>query len=228
MRYQIRRAAAMILAGAVLCGAAGCSSGGTKRQKNNYPAGSLVGEWTDYNFDAVLGEDGSISVERDLSELLYYMPDGTLMADGYELPAANTKSDNGTLTVTGDITDSGDDSTVLLEMKRVGDTAAENPEIFDGIYEITGGTLKERIADEYAGGSESTLDIVLDRGSCEMRIENVGSYTQKGDELTLTGDKLTEAGYSPERTAGLYFVLENDGATLHFADGTVETFKKIG
>jgi len=225
MRYQTRKAAALFLAGAVLCGAAGC---GSKRQKNNYPDGSLVGEWTDYNFDAVLGGDGSISVERDLSELLYYMPDGTLMADGYELPAANTKSDNGTMTITGDITDSGDDSTVLLELKRVGDTGAEEPEIFDGVYEITGGTLKERIAEEYAGGSGSTLDIVFDAGSCEMRIENVGSYTQKGDELTLTGDRLAEAGYSPERTAGLYFVLENDSAVLHFADGTVETFRKVG
>lgn len=227
MRYQIRRAAAMLLAGAVLCGAAGCSSGSKGRTRNNYPDGSLVGEWTDYSFDTILGADGSISVERDLSELLYYMPDGTLMADGYELPAGNTKTGDGTMTITGDI-GSGDSSTVLLELSRVGDTAAENPEIYDGVYELTGGDLKQRIIDEYAGGTDNTLDIVFDCGSCEMRITGVGSYSQKGDELTLTGDKLTEAGYSPERTAGLYFVLENDTAVLHFADGTVETFRKIG
>ncbi len=226
MKYCIRNAAALLLAGAVLCGAAGCSSAGGGRTVNKYPDGSLVGEWTNFEYDAVLGQDGSISVETDVSGLIYYMEDGILMADGYEIPAANTKNNNGDLTVTGDITGEGD--AVLLELHRTGDTLSERKEVFDGVYEITGGSLKQRLFDEYAGGISEDVSLVIDRGNCELRMGGVGTYTQKGDELTLSGDMLAQAGYTPEKTSGLYFVLENDNAYLHFADGTVEAFRKVG
>lgn len=225
MKHCLRNAAAVILAGAVLCGAAGCSSG-KGRPVNKYPDGSLVGEWTNYTYDTILGEDGSVSVEADASGLIYYMSDGVLMADGYEIPAANTRYNNGDLTVTGDITGEGDE--VLLELRRIGETYSDRREIFDGVYEIAGGSLKQRLIDEYAGGMDEGVSLVIDRGNCELRMSGVGTYKQKGDELTISGDLLTQAGYTPERTNGLYFVLENDCAVLHFADGSVESFKKVG
>ena len=232
MKSSILRAAAAVIAGAMLCTAVGCGgparrrNGKNPREKHNYPDGSLVGTWTNYEYTASVTEQGSVSIHRDLSEFMYYLMDGTLLLDGIEIAPEGSRLENDTLTITGKYPDIDDET--LLVLSRKGDTSSPMPEQFDGVYEITGGALEDQVKSEYAAGYTGPVGVEFDKGNCDLVLMDYCNIVQKGDEVTLSGDSLAEAGYTPEVLADLYFVLEDDKAVFHFNSGNTETFSKLG
>lgn len=191
-------------------------------ERHDYEDGVLVGHWIGDTADLYIQEDGMLSADFDISELMMFSSDGAFMLSGEKYPKENVQYDGATLTV---VADSGEDSEAsepveIISLVRIGDPV---PDEIDGRYTFASEKLKESLVSAIVG-TEEDIDItmLIRNGHCIISVSNFCSYTQKGDELTLSGTLLDFGGMGGDCT----FVLDGDTCTIYDSNGVTDEFVK--
>lgn len=193
----------------------------TFHERHDYEDGVLVGRWSGDEADIVLQENGKVSAEFDISEVMMLSKDGSFMLSGETNPPV--QYDGSTMTVFANAEDGGE-AVEFLKLSRIGDP---DPDSFDGLYDIATEEFKQKLAGIIVGDDTADFDVKLRirYGKFIVCLPEFCDYTQKGDEFSLAlegsgdGSLIDELGDST-------FVLDGDNVTFYTDEGISEQFEK--
>lgn len=191
-------------------------------ERHDYEDGVLLGRWEGADADIEFKENGLVSLEYDISDIMLIKDDGTFMLSGDTYSQEYVSYDGTTLTVLTK-PEEGEEQTELIKLVRKGEP---DPVSYDGIYSIDNDYLKERLAGVLSGEevSELNVEMKINRGNFIIYLEDFCEYTQKGDVLELSvGD---EAGALAEELGDTTFVLDDDKCVIYNSNGITEKFWK--
>ncbi len=191
-------------------------------ERHDYEDGVLVGRWQGAGSDLEFKENGKVSLEYDISEVMMIDDDGTFMLSGDTYSADYVKYDGTTLTVLTK-PETGEEQTELIRLVRKGDP---DPVKFDGVYTVESDYFRERLAGVIAGSGTAPLDVEMKirNGHFIIYLEDFCEFTQKGDELHLS---LGEGeGELAEQLANSTFVLEDGKCVIYNSTGITDEFWK--
>ncbi|MBR2284194.1 MAG: hypothetical protein IJ874_07230 [Ruminococcus sp.] len=190
------------------------------RPRHEYSGNAIVGRWTDYASYLTFSAEGTVSAEVDLTGELYFDTDGSVMADGVEVPPENVSYDGETLTIRalkGEATGVSD----IMILKRTGEA---DPDSIDGEYELVSGTLVQSLRSQYSGAKE--LRLVIDWGECWLEVSDFCTYTQDSDMLVFSGAGKSLLGLDDTLAGAVLFELDGDRLTLYFNNGSAEIYDR--
>ena len=191
-------------------------------ERHDYEDGVLIGRWEGADADIEFKENGLVSLEYDISEMMMINDDGTFMLSGDTYSQEYVSYDGTTLTVLTK-PEEGEEQTELIKLVRKGDP---DPVSYDGIYYIDNDYLKERLAGVLSGDEVADLDVEMKikNGNFIIYLEDFCEYTQNGDVLELSVGE--EAGELAEELGDTTFVLDDDKCVIYNSNGITEKFWK--
>lgn len=191
-------------------------------ERHDYESGVLVGSWKGDFTDLDFCEDGTVSLHNDISDIIMFTSEKTLLFNGEEYPQENVRYDGSSLVV--NVSANGE-PVELLNASRIGEAA---PDKLDGEYSFNSGYLVESLADsdEQKEKILPSLTMTIRNGHCFLTINSFCKYTQTADEVEFT-DCTVDPSLMEAEFGKSTFVLEEDGGfTLYDADGNTEKFVK--
>ena len=193
------------------------------RTVNDYENGILVGQWKNEQTNIItFNEDGSVDSIMDVSAVIHFTENKTLMLDKNEIASDFINYDGSTLDVSYVNEETGEKiQLLLLERKN-----KENQDNFNGIYELKGGQLYDSLsANIKTKKSGSSLDLIINDSSCLLYVNNTCSYSQDGDIIDFTG---INAPFKTQKHGDCYFVLDGDTLTIiNDFDDTKTVFERV-
>ncbi|MCR5706657.1 MAG: hypothetical protein K6G82_00090 [Ruminococcus sp.] len=196
----------------------------TFHEPHDYEDGVLVGRWAGDEADIVLQDNGKVSAEFDISEVMMLRSDGVFMLSGEEFPPENTEYDGTELVIYTTDEESGE-RVEFLRMQRRDDPA---PDSYDGLYDIVTDLFKEKLAGLITGEETSELEVQMRirRGNFIVFLPEFCEYTQSGDEFSLMLPNAADGSLADE-LGDSTFVLDGDQVTFYNGEGITEQFKKM-
>lgn len=193
----------------------------TFHERHDYEEGVLVGRWKGSEADIVLQENGKVSAEFDISEIMMIEKDGIFMLNGEEYP--NVEYDGKTLTIMTNA-EEGKESIEFLTLSRIDE---ENPDSYDGLYEIETELFKEKIAGIVISDETANFDVQIRirYGKFIICLPDFCEFTQNGDELSLTLPDGLDGSFADELSSST-FVLDGNTVTFYSHEGITEIFEK--
>ena len=192
-------------------------------ERHNYDDGVLVGNWKGDFASLEFSEEGSLSLLNDISEIIMFTNDKTIMFNGNEYPQENVVYDGTSLKVV--IPTENGENVELLNAERNGDA---NPDNLDGEYDLTSGFLAESLL-ESAEETETKMpdtSLTIRNGHCFITIKNFCKYSQNADVVEFS-DCTVDPSIMDYEFGRSTFTLNDDGSfTLYDVDGNTETFEK--
>ncbi|MBP5361965.1 MAG: hypothetical protein J6Y71_02905 [Ruminococcus sp.] len=193
----------------------------TFHERHDYEDGVLVGRWEGEEAEIVLQDNGKVTAEFDISEVMMIEKEGVFMLSGEEYP--NVQYDGKTLT----ILTNGDDDTDPIEFLTLSRKDEPNTESYDGLYDIETELFKEKLAgiivDEDA--ADFDIQIRIRYGKFIVCLPEFCEYTQNGDEFSITLPYGSEGTLADELSDST-FVLDGDKVTFYTSEGISEQFEK--
>ena len=195
----------------------------TFHERHDYEDGVLVGRWASSEADIVLQENGKVSAEFDISEVMMLRSDGVFMLSGEEFPLENTEYDGTELVIYTTDEESGE-RIEFLRMKRRDDPV---PDSYDGLYDIVTDLFKEKLSALVTSDETADFDVQMRirNGNFIVCLPEFCEYTQNGDEFSLTLAN-TEEGSLADELGNSTFVLDGDHVTFYNEEGISEQFEK--
>lgn len=197
----------------------------TFHERHDYEDGVLIGRWKSTEADVVLQENGKVSAEFDISEVMMIDSDGIFMLSGEEFLPEQVEYDGTELVIYSKSDESGELSEFLHLVRK------DEPDLdrFDGVYEVETEYLRERLASAVIGSDASALDVELKirHGHFIVSLPEFCDYTQKGDEFTLSFGDGSGDGFA-DSISNSTFVLDGDKCTFYNETGLTDIFTRKG
>lgn len=194
-----------------------------QRIVNNYDDGILVGQWRNEQTNIMIfNEDGSADAVMDVSAVMHFTENNTLMLDTNEISADFVHYDGSVIDVSYKDEETGKNVQLML-LERKDKT---NQDSMNGRYSFTGGQLFDRLcANLNIENGNSSLDLIINGNECQLYINNAFSYVQDGDIIDFTG---FNAPFKTQSHGDCYFILDGDTLTIvnNFTDEKA-TFERM-
>ncbi|MDO4863440.1 MAG: hypothetical protein Q4A05_04640 [Ruminococcus sp.] len=193
----------------------------TYHERHDYEDGVLVGRWEGDEADIVLQENGKVTAEFDISEIMM-IKDGVFMLSGEKEPPL--EYDGTTLKIYANGEEEGSEPVEFLTLTRIDEPA---PDSFDGLYSIDTEDFKQRLAGLFIDEETADIDVQMRirRGHFIVCLPEFCDYSQNGDEFSLSLSYATDGSLADELTDST-FVLDGDSVTFYNSDGIPEQFER--
>lgn len=191
----------------------------------------IIGRWENESIGYIFDEDRKVSLIMDFSDMdIHFTSDGEFNKAGEIIGKDNITYDGKNLMVqyTG-----GEDISVIVNMER---KDAENPDSFDGVYNLHGGMLIQYFAEmvgltfEDALNDENiTFEAEVKGENFVVTLENYCDYETLGNSLEMFSPYMN---YVDESASAVKYSYKIDGDTLSLEyidveDTFTETYKKV-
>lgn len=188
-------------------------------ERHDYEDGVLVGRWEGTEADILIQDNGKISAEFDISDVMMIDDDGTFMLSGEEHPTVQYDGTTLNIFTNGE---NGGEPVSFLTLKRADESEQDG---YDGLYDIDTENFRQKLAELVTGSdyTDSPVQIRIRYGKFRVCLPEFCDYTQKGDEFTLS---MTDGGSISDYLSDSTFVLDGDHVTFYNAEGITEQFDR--